>query len=399
MIAIKTRCLSSTAIVIVLLSGLTLVQLINGQWRAEAHSDISTSSNSHDDKQDHSDDDDDHDEESDNTLSLTARQIEASGITIVPVGRGGGNEIRLVGRVESATGAKVAVGATLSGRVEQLNVVPGATVKAGQVLGTLISGEAAILRGEADSAFADAEVARLAYQRYSSLIGKGAISRQELDQSRTASSAANAKLKAAQAKLVAIGSPDDRGRVIVTSPIAGTVDSIKVSPGNVVSTADILLDISNPAQTELIFHAPPDLASQVVAGTRLFVTSASVTQEALVVGVASNVTENSANTLVRARLLSGSLPPVGSPVAGTLIINPQTDNLTVPAEAIQTLDGQSVVFAAIEGGFRPIPVFTGYRAGNQTEILDGLSGSELIAGTNTFLLKSELAKGEAKHDH
>ena len=38
-------------------------------------------------------------------------------------------------------------------------------------------------------------------------------------------------------------------------------------------------------------------------------------------------------------------------------------------------------------------------AGRLIEILNGLSGNERIAGTNAFLLKAELAKGEAEHGH
>jgi cobalt-zinc-cadmium efflux system membrane fusion protein len=50
-------------------------------------------------------------------------------------------------------------------------------------------------------------------------------------------------------------------------------------------------------------------------------------------------------------------------------------------------------------GFRARPVVTGRIAGGQTEILSGLTGSERIAGAGAFLLKAELAKGEAEHGH
>ena len=44
-------------------------------------------------------------------------------------------------------------------------------------------------------------------------------------------------------------------------------------------------------------------------------------------------------------------------------------------------------------------VLAGRRAGGRIEILNGLSGDERVAGTNAFLLKAELAKGEAEHGH
>jgi cobalt-zinc-cadmium efflux system membrane fusion protein len=45
------------------------------------------------------------------------------------------------------------------------------------------------------------------------------------------------------------------------------------------------------------------------------------------------------------------------------------------------------------------PVLIGRQAGDRTEVLNGLAGTERIAGANAFLLKAELAKGEAEHGH
>ena len=73
--------------------------------------------------------------------------------------------------------------------------------------------------------------------------------------------------------------------------------------------------------------------------------------------------------------------------------------LTVPSEAVQTVEGASVVFVQVEGGFKAVPVLIGRQAGGRTEIVQGLNGSEKIAGANAFLLKAELAKGEAEHGH
>ena len=44
-------------------------------------------------------------------------------------------------------------------------------------------------------------------------------------------------------------------------------------------------------------------------------------------------------------------------------------------------------------------MLAGRRAGDRVEILNGLSGDERVAGSNAFLLKAELAKGEAEHGH
>ncbi|MNO05835.1 Cobalt-zinc-cadmium resistance protein CzcB [compost metagenome] len=63
------------------------------------------------------------------------------------------------------------------------------------------------------------------------------------------------------------------------------------------------------------------------------------------------------------------------------------------------VEGRSVVFVQVPGGFRAVPVLAGRQAGGRTEIMRGLNGTERIAGANAFLLKAELAKGEAEHGH
>ena len=66
---------------------------------------------------------------------------------------------------------------------------------------------------------------------------------------------------------------------------------------------------------------------------------------------------------------------------------------------MQTVEGGSVVFVAVRNGFRATPVLVGRQAGGRTEILRGLTGDERIAAANAFLLKAELAKGQAEHGH
>ena len=382
------RFLCGAALLVALGAGFGLAQLIPHTEHA-----------AHVEGDDHDDHDDHDDEAPEGVVVLTARQIEASGIGIVAVGRGGGNETRLTGRVESALEARTAISAIVGGRVEQVQVAPGSPVEAGQTLMVVISGEAATLRANAEAAAAEAEAARLEYRRDSNLVELGVVARRELEASRARSLAADAAARAAQAQVAAAGSPDTQGRVAIVSPIAGVVGTVQVTPGGFVAAGGGVAEVSNPTQTELVFTAPPALAAQVISGSRIEVRSPSGDFEAVVLGVAANVREQGNATLIRARPVSGVLPPAGSPVTGVIVTDRQEDGLTVPADAVQTVDGRSVVFVATDEGFRATPVLAGRRAGGHIEILNGLDGSERIVGINAFLLKAELAKGEAEHSH
>ncbi|MGS7873674.1 HlyD family efflux transporter periplasmic adaptor subunit, partial [Stenotrophomonas forensis] len=137
----------------------------------------------------------------------------------------------------------------------------------------VVSGDAATFRAAAVSAGAEAEVARLVYGRDKALVEQGVVARQEMETSRARSIAAEAAAAAARAQAAANGSPDSSGRVSITSPVSGVVGNVQVTPGGVVSAGSVVADVSNPDMNELVFTAPPALASQVAAGMKLEVTA------------------------------------------------------------------------------------------------------------------------------
>ena len=120
--------------------------------------------------------------------------------------------------------------------------------------------------------------------------------------------------------------------------------------------------------------------------------------DAVVTGVAAGAGAESGATVIRARPTGATLPPAGSAVTGAIVTGEAAGGLTVPTEAIQTVDGASVVFIQVPNGFQLRPVLVGRQAGGRTEILRGLDEGERIAAANAFLLKAELAKGEAGDD-
>ena len=74
--------------------------------------------------------------------------------------------------------------------------------------------------------------------------------------------------------------------------------------------------------------------------------------------------------------------------------------LAVPEEALQDLDGKKVLFVMEEKDeFIPRPVQTGRIAGGMVEIVSGLSEGEPYAVKGSFILKSEVKKGEMKDEH
>lgn len=67
--------------------------------------------------------------------------------------------------------------------------------------------------------------------------------------------------------------------------------------------------------------------------------------------------------------------------------------------ALQTLDERTVVFAQGPEGFQPQPVEVGRSDDQATEVLSGLKAGDPYVADNSFILKAELGKGEAEHEH
>jgi membrane fusion protein, heavy metal efflux system len=177
------------------------------------------------------------------------------------------------------------------------------------------------------------------------------------------------------------------------------VTSVQVCPGGFVPQGGVVAEVTNPARVELVFNAPPTLAASVSIGASLRVTGPSGEFDAVVTGVAAGAGGESGAAVIRARPSGGSLAPAGSAVSGAIVTGETQGGLTVPSEAVQTVEGNTVVFVQVPDGFQATRVIAGRQASGRTEILRGLSGSERIAGTGAFLLKAELAKGEAEHGH
>ena len=147
---------------------------------------------------------DDHTAEAEGAhVTLTPAQIEAAGITIVGVTGGGGGETRLSGRVEPMIDARAAVATSVGGRVERVLVASGQSVRAGQPLAVLVSGDAASLRADVEAAAANAVAAQQAHRREESLADQGVVARRDAEVAHAEALSAEAAADAARARAYA----------------------------------------------------------------------------------------------------------------------------------------------------------------------------------------------------
>ncbi|QNN65188.1 efflux RND transporter periplasmic adaptor subunit [Sphingomonas rhizophila] len=148
-----------------------------------------------------------------------------------------------VGRTITASGALAArrdqpIGvAGEGGRVTNVYVDAGSWVGQGQVLASIDRSvqvqETAQLAASVQAARADAALAQNELERSQALVGRGFVSKADLDRKRAARDAAAARVRVAQAQLSA--SRNRVGRLDIRAPTAGLILSRSIEVGQIVS--------------------------------------------------------------------------------------------------------------------------------------------------------------------
>ena len=329
-------------------------------------------------------------------VALAPAEAPAAGVALARVERGGGIDLLLPGRVSLAINAQSVVAAPLDGMIVEIHVTVGAAVARGALIASIRSPEGGAIRAQVDTARAKLEAAEALNARNQNLFEQGVIPRQEWEATRAATLTAQADLRAAESQAGAMGAPSATGVATIRSPIAGVVTRIAVTPGSVLDDGMEIATVGDPSRTERVFDVPPASIDLIKTGAPI---EANWTGGNVIAGEITGVAPSLSTSggTVRARII-GAAPPPGTVVSGRLI-GGAGDMLTVPSEAVQTVEGAASVFVVEGQGFRARPVVPGRASNGRTEILSGLQGDEQIAGKGAFLLKAELGKGEAEHDH
>ncbi len=94
----------------------------------------------------------------------------------------------------------------------------------------------------------------------------------------------------------------------------------------------------------------------------------------------------------------GRLRP-GLFVTGRVLLAAKPVSIAVKTSALQTFENRTVVFVRSGEKFEARDVETGDRDSEHVEITFGLLEGDLYAAKNSFVVKAEIAKGTASHDH
>lgn len=367
-------------------------------------------------------------------IRLTAEAVKRSGIKVEPVTRR-----RLVSmisapaRIQFNPEAMSIVGSPLTGRVAAFNVRLGQTVHKGDVLLVIDSpslGDAQIefmqKRAAVQVVGAQFELARSAFKRAKSLyddtrgISLSEVQKREaeLKAAQSNQAAADAAVSAAVSRLRVLGMDADSiqqvQRTSEVNPklplrvaINGVVVAINVTPGQLVSPdRESLMTVADLNRLWIIADVPESQLPEITMGAGVKISGPSLGEtpiDGAVTYIAPNVDSATRTAAVRieAAVESKRLIPGAFVQARIEAITGAGELLAVPAGAIQTIEGQPVVFAPAPGSpgsFVKRPVTIGEPVGDFVPVHAGVEVGDPIVIAGSFILKAELGKSEVEHD-
>jgi len=234
--------------------------------------------------------------------------------------------------------------------------------------------------------------AKQQYQRTQSLFAAGVVSRQELDQTKSA-------MDNAQAQLDSLGAQVREQEVQlhyyrVVAPWAGIVGDIPVHVGDRVAVTTQLTTVDKPGSLEVYLYVPIERSAQLKMNlpVQILDSEGKVLADSRVSFISPQVDNTTQTVLVKARIANSNDALRQSQFIHARIVWGTHQNPQVPILAVSRLGGQYFAFVAEpqNGGSyvaRQKPLKIGQTVGNDYEVQEGLKpGDKVIISGTQFLL-------------
>ena len=346
---------------------------------------------------------------------VMANEALLAQIKISVVSQGDVSDIlRVAGQIDFDEQALTRIGASVTGRVTQINAQLGNEVKKGDTLALINSSELSNSQLAYLKARSEKEFHRRTVQRAKTLFEADVISAAELQRRESEYEVASAQTRAAQdqlrvlgvnlkamEELATTGAIDSVASVMAT--IKGVVVERKVTTGQVVQPADVLFTVADLSRVWAVAQVPEQQVAQVKVGQSVRIEVPALQNEQLLgklIYVGQTVNPETRTVLVRTELdnTSGRLKP--SMLASMLIESTPKKQLVIPTSAVvREQDADYVFIEEKPGSFRLKPVRLSSEHNGQRVVLDGLSQGMRIVSEGAFHLNNhrnlkDMEKGE-----
>lgn len=263
--------------------------------------------------------------------------------------------------------------AKVSGKIQQMLVVPGQQVKAGESLAVIDARE---VQARYDQAVAVRQQAEADLKRLTSLFEQKILSQAEFDGAQSKARVAVAAVTEAETML---------SYTKVTAPFAGVITRKHADVGDLSTPGKPLLEIEDSTALRLEADVPEAVVGKLTLGDKLPVRISALEKEleGLVSEIAPAADPGSRTFLVKLDLpgtpglRAGQFGRVAMPVG-------ETTALRVPASALIQRGQMELIFVVQDHQARLRLVKTGKRLGNEVELVSGVEAGEKIVAENAL---------------
>jgi cobalt-zinc-cadmium efflux system membrane fusion protein len=188
----------------------------------------------------------------------------------------------------------------------------------------------------------------------------------------------------------------------ITAPISGVVLARNAALGNIASEATPLYEIADLSSIWVDLHIFGADAQHIRAGAPVEVTRLSdgATAMTKLERVLPGTATASQSTVARATIANeDGLWRPGSAVKARITVDREQVDLAVPVAALQTFRDWTVVFVRVGNDYEVRPVELGKRDAQQVQVLSGINAGDLVVVEQSYLVKADIEKSGASHDH
>lgn len=188
----------------------------------------------------------------------------------------------------------------------------------------------------------------------------------------------------------------------VSAPISGVVLARQAQVGAVAGEGAPLFEIGDLSELWVDLHIFGADTQHITAGVPVTVTrmtdgvSQATTLERVLPGTATASQSTVARAVVRNE--DGLWRP-GAAVKARIVVAMQPAAVVVPLSALQNMDGHDVVFVREGEIYTAREVTLGARDATKVEVKDGLRVGEQVVVEQSYVVKADIGKAGASHEH
>ncbi len=374
------------------------------------------------------------DEESEGNIKMSPEQIQQAKIKLGQAEPGVlGLHIVVPGTVQTDPDRMARIAGRVVGTVAELRKRLGDEVKKGEIVAILDSREVAEAKSEYYAARTNLELQQTLFERDKSLWDKKISAENQYLRSRNTLIEAQLRVQLSIQKLQALGLTDDDigtlekrtaslraganeaqsapgteapglQRYSIRSPIAGQVVERLVNLGSPMGGEGESKEVYVVADLQTVWielAVPTSELPMIKNGQAVQISSgASPASKGRIVFVSPMLNPETRSARVIASVENSDLTwRPGSFVTAQVTAAEERVDLRIARGAVQNIGGEQVVFVRTSEGFEKRVVVLGKSDDEHAEVKFGLDAGETIAITNSFVLKAEVGKAEAKHAH